>query len=273
MKQKINVKNIADVPETMLITLWARAAETQIQNPIIKDPKALEIITQIDYDFAKFSKARLTQVGVAIRTMLFDRLTKDFLKTHPGAVVINLGAGLDTRFHRLKNEAIGIWYDIDLPNVIQLRQKFIETTERNNNIAKSVFDYSWMEEIQHRDKPVLIIAEGLFMYFKENDLKSLFNQLVSHFPEAELLIELLPPLLVGKSKHHDTVKNIEGNAEFVWGLKNGKDLESWNEHIHYLNEWKYFDYHRERWGFMRWLTLIPGIKNIFSNKIIHLKFS
>lgn len=42
--------NLGIVQETLLITLWARAVEARHNNPIIKDPKAVEIIEQIDYD-------------------------------------------------------------------------------------------------------------------------------------------------------------------------------------------------------------------------------
>jgi O-methyltransferase involved in polyketide biosynthesis len=52
------------VQETLLISLWARAIETAKTDPIITDPKSVEIIEQIEYDFSKLEKAKGTQVSV-----------------------------------------------------------------------------------------------------------------------------------------------------------------------------------------------------------------
>lgn len=83
---------LTGIPETMLIPLWARAAEAEQADPIVRDDKAVEMVSHIDYDFTKFKKAKLTQLGVSIRTMLLDRATRDFLQHNLNAVVINLGA-------------------------------------------------------------------------------------------------------------------------------------------------------------------------------------
>ena len=53
---KIVKQNLKGVPETLLVTLWARAAETKHYNPIIKDDKAVEMVEQIKYDFSKLIK-------------------------------------------------------------------------------------------------------------------------------------------------------------------------------------------------------------------------
>lgn len=37
-------------------------------------------------------------------------------------------------------------------------------------------------------------------------------------------------------------------------------------------EWNYFDYHRERWGLLRWPALIPAFRRNFNNRIVHFRF-
>jgi hypothetical protein len=57
------------------------------------------------------------------------------------------------------------------------------------------------------------------------------------------------------------------------GNQKGKELEKINPQIKFIEEWHYFDYHRDRWKSIRWLSLIPQFKNRFGNRIIHLKFN
>ena len=158
----------------MLIPLWARAVELKRPEPIVRDQKAVDILSLIKYDFNKFSKSWLSQVGVSVRTAVLDAAASRFLTENPGAVVVNLGAGLDTRLERLKSDNLHCWYDLDVPEAIELRRRFFEESERNRFVSKSVFDFSWFEDISPGDRPLLFIAEGMLMYFKEEEIQSLF---------------------------------------------------------------------------------------------------
>ncbi len=199
------------VSETLLIPLWVRAVETQRPDPIIRDEKAVEIMENIDYDLSTFGEARISQVGVSIRTRLLDDAISDFIRQHPDAVVVNLGAGLDTRFERMDNGTVR-WYDLDLPEGIDLKRLFFEESDRYRFIAKSVLDFSWMDEVHVSDEPLLIIAEDLLTCFEEREIKSIFETLATRFPDAEMLVEMPAP-------------------------KNGQGLESWNEKIELIKEW------------------------------------
>ena len=190
-------QNLKGIPETLLIPLWARAFETKQPYPIIRDEKAVEIMENIEYDFTKFDDEWPTQVSIAVRTELLDNATKVFIKNHPKAVIINIGCGLDTRFSRLDNGKIR-WYDSDLPETIQVRKQFFDETDRYRMIAKSVFDYSWIDIIK-TSPSVLIIAEGILMYFTKHEVTGLLNKLVESFHNAEMILETIPASL-GKTK-------------------------------------------------------------------------
>ncbi len=265
------VLKLKGVQETLLIPLWARAVELKHDNPIFMDVKAQNIMGQIDYNFSKFDDEWATQLSVVIRTEILDSATQKFMDDHESGVVVNLGCGLDTRFSRLESRKIQ-WYDIDLPESIELRRNFFEETTHYHMIAKSVFDYSWLDEIPN-DVPVLIIAEGLLMYFSQLEVMKLMNVLTEHFNNAEMLIETVPYSLVKKSQEQNLIKkqyNIEAN--FYWGLNNGKDIEKINSHIEFIEEWHYFNYHKDRWRIIKWLSIIPMFKTRFGNRIIHLNF-
>ncbi|WP_048173270.1 class I SAM-dependent methyltransferase [Methanosarcina siciliae] len=262
--------NLQGIPETLLIPLWARAVEAEQTCPIIKDTKAAEIMNGLDYDFTKFANAWKSQIGVVVRTKLLDQAVRSFIQKYPDAVVVNIGCGLDTRFVQVDNGRMH-WYDLDLPEVIRIRQNFFVETDHYRMIAKSVFDDSWMDEICVTDEPVLIIAEGLLMYFTVQEVKTLLNKLISEFPGGEMLLEVMSPDIVKMSKRHDAIGRMD--AKFRWGIKDSQELETYNQLIKVVNEWNYFDYHKDRWGWLGWLAVIPAFKNHFNNRIVHLQFT
>lgn len=261
------------IPETMLIPLWARAEECKEKGPIFQDTKSKEILSAIDYDFSKFSTSRKTQTGVAIRTLLFDEQVNRFFRQKTSPVIINLGAGLDTRISRFKEYSFHHWYDLDLPESIGIRRQFFSESECNSFISQSIFDYSWIDKVNTSgSKNVLIIAEGLLMYFEEKKVKELFQHLAEAFPGAEILFEMLAPFLVGKSKKHDSVKHTVHVPEFLWSVKDTYELETYHPSLAIRNEWNYFDYHKKRWGLLGVIARLPLIRTQFASRIVHADF-
>ncbi|NPE29284.1 class I SAM-dependent methyltransferase [Methanococcoides sp. SA1] len=258
--------------ETMLIPLWAKAEELQKDEPIVKDYKAKEIILQIDYDFTKFKRSWMTQVGVSVRTMLLDRAVTNFLERNPNSIVINLGSGLDTRLERISSKNVHCWYDLDMPEGIKFRKMFFGESETNRFISKSILDFSWIDDIKTNEKPVLIIAEGLFMYFEEEELKTLFHQISDKLPGAEMLFEMLAPALVGKSKHHDSLNEMGADLEFKWGVKDSRELEKWSKTIQFIEEWNYFDYSKDRWKWFGVIARLPLFRSKMASRIVHINF-
>lgn len=262
---------LTGVPETLLIPLWARATETGRVNPIVRDDQSVEILSQIDYDFSKLGRARLSQLSVAVRTMLLDLAVRQFLETHPDACVVNLGAGLDTRYARLGDNQAR-WYELDLPEVLSLRGKFLPEGGECRFLARSVFDEAWMGEVETDGRAVLLIAEGLFMYFREERIRELFAKLVARFPGAEALVEVQGPGIVGKAAKHDSVSKMRDVPEFKWGTADSRELTQWHPSIELVEEWRFFDYHLDRAGWLRWLLKIPYLRRKYEPRIARLRF-
>ncbi len=257
------------VPETLLIPLWARCAETSHPQSIIQDHKACELLAAIDYNFSQFENAWKTQAGVAIRTLILDKAVNAFIKQHPNALIINLGAGLDTRFFRVDNSQVE-WVDIDLPEVIRLKEALISQTERYRYIASSIFDLAWVETFQEVKRPVLFIAEGVLMYFQQAIVAQFLSDLSSKFPESEMLLEIISPFVSKFSKWHDTVSKTE--ATFKWGIENAEKLTMLCPTLKILDAWNYLDYHPERWRWITMMTKLQALKRIFSASIVHVQF-
>jgi O-methyltransferase involved in polyketide biosynthesis len=213
------------VPETMLIPIRARYLESKKEDGILSDPKTIEILDRIECDFSGKKEISLgTQLGVSIRTEILDEQVNRFLAKNPNAVVVNLGCGLDTRFHRLDNGYV-TWYDLDVPEAIELRRNFFSETDRFRFISKSVTEFSWLETIP-KNEPLLFIAEGLLMYFTESEVKEILRRIGSSHGKAEMLLEAMSPFIAKRTRRHVDVKQY--HAPFKWGIKTGADLEQWN---------------------------------------------
>ena len=136
------------VQETLFITLAARARETQRKHPVLRDPRAVELLQSIDYDTAKYGRSAGGLITV-LRTAIIDFWVREFLSAHPAATVVELGTGLNTRFERVDNGQVH-WFDLDLPDTIELRRNFFADTGRRRMVAASVLDEDWLPSRRRR---------------------------------------------------------------------------------------------------------------------------
>jgi O-methyltransferase involved in polyketide biosynthesis len=260
------------VQETLLITLYARAQESLHPSPIINDKYAQEIFSQIDYEFDKFDRDWATLLGVVVRTQIIDELVTNFIQKHPNALIINLGAGLCTRFFRVDNGSI-CWYDLDLPEVTAFKTQFLSENHRYHYIAKSVFDFSWFDDIveikqiESNERPVLILAEGLFYYFPENDVKRVFDAFLNRFSTAEIILELAHPWMVKMAGLYSSVKST--GAKFQWGVGDKKYFSKWNPRFELINEYSLYKRHKKRWKLYSSLNYLPVMSRML--RVAHLK--
>lgn len=155
--------DLRGVSETLLVTLYMRAKDAKSNHPFLNDQKAAEIISRMDYDFSAFDRVWMSYYGVLARAKLMDREVKRFMADNPGCVVVSVGCGLDTRFDRVDDGQVR-WYDLDVPEVIDLRQQFLAESERVTCISGSAFDPSWTEKVEHEGRRLLILSEGVMMY-------------------------------------------------------------------------------------------------------------
>ncbi len=234
---------LGDVQETMLGPLWARATYCVLYPEILNDPKAAQIIKDVSYDFTETKKYldEWRALGLLVRAKSFDEALKDYIDKFPNATVVNIGAGLDTTFYRLDNGTIK-WYDLDLPNAIQYRRKFITETSRNKFIAKSAFDYSWFDNIEFsQEKGIFFIAGGFIYYFKEEEISSLLSAMAERFPGGEIVFDCISKLAV---KVGNKRAKKYGSEEPVWHLAIGnpeKKISQWSNKIKVIDWFTMWD--------------------------------
>ena len=168
-----------------------------------------------------------SRVAVILKGREFDRFAQDFVTRHPDAVVVHIGCGLDTRFERVDNGQVE-WYDLDLPDVIELRRKLVGGEgARHHFLACSVLNSAWLDTVSaHRQRPFLFLAEGVFMYFEEAQVKSLVLTLRDRFPGAELVFDAFSPFM--RWAHNNKVARTKVGVPLHWALKHSQDLERWS---------------------------------------------
>ena len=260
--------NLGSVQRTMFITMMARARETMRQNGVVHDENAVEMYEKIKDIFPTDKGDWKSETGVVVRTVILDDYIKSFISKNPNAVCINIGAGLDTRFFRVNNGKIK-WYDIDLPEVIEVREKLVPQNPQKQSIGCDMLDESWTEKIDTEGRPVLIVMEGLLMYFKEEDVKKVLDIMQRNFPSATLVLELLSEKVVSKTSMATSVSKT--GATFKWGVLDGKDVEKLNNKIKFIEETNLADKMYIKMGIYKIFSKISAIKNL-SNRIALFKF-
>ncbi len=264
-----NDRTVLDgVPETLFIPLWARAVENGKAEPLLRDPKAAEIMQRIEYDFDKFARTigvgGRSQLGCVMRGQVLDRWVARLLGAAPESAVIEIGAGLDTRFERVDNGRL-LWIDLDLPEVIDLRRTFFEEQTRRVFVAESILDDGWVERIRSvaGDRPKLFLAEGVLMYFEETEVKDIFARIADAFPGSHIAFDAVGPFIKRMQSRHDALRNM--NAPLKWALPDVATVTGWRndyvrEDVFYLMECAQYVRALPRTWRLLFATLLRGFR-------------
>jgi putative CocE/NonD family hydrolase len=240
MSEKL-VADLGNVQKTLFLPLWGRAVETRKAKPLLVDKAALEIIEKVDFDFSTIARniTELSQIAWIMRSVCVDAVITSMLEKHPRATIVNIGCGLDTTFDRIDNGHL-LWYDLDLPDVIELRRRFIKESERRKTISTSFFEEGWLKEIIVRDT-VLFVAAGVFYFFGEEEIKGFLEKLADEFPGGEILFDVCSPHGV-KAANQMVVKRagLDEKSFLRWGLEHTKDILSWDRRFSVLRTIHYF---------------------------------
>jgi len=153
-------ENIAltSAEETMLATLYGHALDSRSRNSVLDDTIAADAVQRIDYDFRKTRVKGTSAVAIAIRAKVLDTWTCSFLADHPSATVLHLGCGLDTRVQRLSPAASVRWFDVDFPEVMELRSRlFSRPSGDYHEVGASVTDSEWLASVPD-DRPTVAVC-------------------------------------------------------------------------------------------------------------------
>ncbi len=271
MESKIKI-DLDNVQETLLLPLWGRATESQKEKPKLVDSKAVEIVNKIDYDFSTIAKniSWVSQLSWVARSLHVDKVIHNFISLHPNGTIVNIGCGFDTTFERIDNGKI-TFYDLDLPDVINLRKQFISNCSRRETISGSFLNTNWFSQLEDR-KDVLFIAAGVFYYFAENQIKDFFISLANNFERSELYFDRASPLGV-KVANKKVIKDggMNESATLKWGIKSPTYIAKWHNKIKVISDVPMFKGFKKGYSFKvkygLWLSDVLNIMSMAHFKI------
>jgi hypothetical protein len=224
--------DLAGVPETTLWTLYHRAREADSAYSVIEDPKALEVLAAIDFDFfGRFGSAP-PWLGrfIGLRAAAFDVQVRQFMNAYPGATVVVLGEGLETQFWRVDDGKVR-WFTVELPETAALRTALLpDDPPRRRTLAGSALDPKWIEElgataVDH----VMVVAQGLLMYLPPAQVRALIQRCAEEFPGGSMVFDTVP-----RRVSQLTVRGLPGPGGYrpppmPWGVTPGRLVDELSE--------------------------------------------
>ncbi len=207
------------VNKTLYIPLYGKAYVSR-KGLFLHDPMAEAIWKREGFALKGKSKSKWLAYNMGMRSAVFDRWVKDQIQNMPEASVVHIGCGLDSRAARIRQET-RLWFDLDFPEVIAERQRYFPQTQYYRMIATDVRDTAWMEHVP-RDRPVILVMEGVSMYLTPGELKSLMGQLKGCFPKFSLLMDCYSTFAARVSKYKNPINDV--GVRQVYGLDDPNEI-------------------------------------------------
>ena len=124
--------------------------------------------------------------------------------------------------------------------MVALRQRLIPDSEREMTIAKSIFDFTWVDVVSRwaTGRPILFMAAGVLCYFEAREVEILFRKLAEAFPSSHVIFDAMS-WFVAWGTNRQIMKNSGFDASTLirWHLKRASDLRKWIDTIKVVEEY------------------------------------
>ena len=235
----IATTELTPVEQTAFLTEYARALDSRWARPILGDTLADAAVGGIDYDFAGLGVQTSVVCQTALRAKMLDDRVRAFTRQHQDAVVVDLGAGLDSGFYRVNPPASVDWYSVDLPGIMALRDQVLPAHPHSHSVPVSLTEKQWPEAIP-ADRPAMLIADGLFAFLSEEVIVGIFRRITDHFRAGELAFNDYGRIgWVSKLAIKFAPQKMFKDVGSQWGYPGFKDAhhpETWNPRMTLLEE-------------------------------------
>ena len=260
------------VQETLVIPLLGRLVCFEHFPELFSDAEAKRICDSLDYDFAEKRKKMESAVGLfgalEVAQRQYDLLceVKAYLQTHPKAAVVNLGCGLDDTFRKADNgQCRG--YNLDLPDVIEVRDALLPAGEREETISCDLNDFGWMDRIDAANGAVFF-ASGVFYYLRTQDVQKLFCAMAARFPGAVLVFDSCNAR--GAKMMRTTWLKEAGitDVDAYFSLENESELTAWSDRFASVTAKSYMRGYRDIY---KSVGLLHKLMIRFCDSLVHIK--
>ena len=220
--------------ESLFLTLCGRALDSLSPHPILADTMAAEIVRKLGYDCSKFRLSASPILNIALRAKKLDEIALRFVTRHPDAVGLDLGAGLDTRVFRIAPPPTVDWYDIDFPEVITARRQLLPERANAHAVGADLTGPNWLDAVP-ADRPTVIVADGLLAFLAPDDMVSLLNRLISHFPSGEVAFNGYSRFAIWAAKRYHGTQSVAGLIRSP-GFDDPREPERWDPRLTLVRE-------------------------------------
>ena len=210
---------------TLFIPLYGKAMMSR--EGFLPDKWAEEIVSTVDFDFTEVDQSRKLAIYMAMRARYFDMIARNFAKAQPGSPIIQLGVGLDSRVKRVP--CGNPWYDLDFPDVIDLRKTYFPEDDRYHLIAAPALPADWLDQLPDGTPTALVLMEGLSMYLSEEDMRSLLRALGERYKDVLVVFDAYSRAAAKLSALKNPVNAVKAKIDFAMDdpQKLIRDLPGW----------------------------------------------
>jgi O-methyltransferase involved in polyketide biosynthesis len=227
--------NFTGVRVTALVELYARWLDSKERHPILGDSWADSVVGRLDFDFSQLESMAVSRFAVGVRSRVLDEWIAEYLSDNPGATVLDLGCGFDSRVFRVDPPAGHHWYDVDFPDVIEIARQLYPHRAEHTTIGASVVDPDWLSRIPG-DRPAVVVADGLFGFLTEDEVRRVFRRIVDHFPSGEFVFNTYPSNAKKRNDGRPGPVFAKYGISIKWTLDDGRAVEQFDDRLHYVDE-------------------------------------
>lgn len=220
---------ITHVSDTARWVAVYRAMESERPDALFRDPFARKLAGEQGERIVREMKyGANTAWAMIVRTQVFDEEILATIARDRVDLVLNLAAGLDARPWRLALSPELRWVDVDFPEILAYKAGIIGDAKPNCRYESRGVDVTnpatrdaLFVDVGAQAQRVLVIAEGLLIYLKADDVAALARALAAQPSFRSWVIDLANPILIefmAKSWGKEVQK---GNAPFQFAPAEG----------------------------------------------------
>jgi methyltransferase (TIGR00027 family) len=212
---------IEHVSDTAFWVAYYRWVETRRKDALFHDPLAIKLCGERGAKLARhMGIERAMAWSMALRTWIIDRYIREAID---GGVdmVINLGAGLDTRPYRLDLSPDFQWVEVDFLHVVDYKNKVLADDEPRCQLERIACDLSidaeretLLARLNGRAEHILVLTEGVVPYLSNGEAGKLARDLEARNHIDFWLTDYFSPFFHRLSAHGGIRKRLEKNAPF-----------------------------------------------------------
>ncbi len=194
---------ITSVSDTARWVAMYRAMESERPDALFRDPYARRLAGPAGEEIlASMPQGRKWAWPMIVRTAVMDEIVMRLITQQGVDTVLNLAAGLDARAYRLDLPRELRWIDVDLEGILSYKEtalagerprcgvEFVRADLTDRAVRRSLF-----QRVGAQAKRALVIAEGLLVYLKPDDVTSLAKDLSAQPAFRWWMIDLGSPAL------------------------------------------------------------------------------